>query len=65
MERQWGMVRGGGAVARSRRRQWGGRAIAMHKAMSHVKCVFTPSVLFQSLGPVVTSKLLRVRNIQQ
>jgi hypothetical protein len=33
--------------------------------MSRVKMCFTPSALFQALGPVVTSKLLGVCDIQQ
>jgi hypothetical protein len=34
-------------------------------ALSRVKMCFTPSALFQALGPVVTSKLLGVCDIQQ
>jgi hypothetical protein len=32
VERRWRMVRGGGAVARTRRWQWWGRAVANHEA---------------------------------
>ena len=35
------------------------------ETLSRVKMCFTPSALFQALGPVVTSKLLGVCDIQQ